>query len=197
MKYIALSGKRGKGKFTKVDDSTFTQYGHLSWFLSDTGYAMRRPILDSGKKTTIRLHRLVMQAPEGMVVDHLNGDPLDNRRKNLRICTPKENAQNRKHTKGYSWDKSKKKWIVRYRNTFYGRYDTEDQAARAYKLACSGVPYQKRERRQKYHLPTGVFKNRSNTHYQAKVQINGKRVYLGTFATIEEAERAYLDRKRG
>ena len=194
MAYIELSGKRGKGHQTLVDDSTLKKYGHLSWHLSDTGYAIRRTKSEGG---TIRLHRLVTNAPEDMVVDHLNGNKLDNRISNLRICTQKENSQNRKGTKGYAWDKAKNKWIVRYRRTFYGRYETEAEAKKAYQLACSGVPYKKRERRQMYHLPTGVFKNRSNKGYQAKAQTNGERVYLGTFATIKEAENAYLDRKRG
>lgn len=72
-----------------------------------------------------------------------------------------------------------------------------DAAQGAVKLARSGIPYAKRERRIMYHLPTGVFRNKANRGYQAKLQINGNRVYLGTFATIEEAEKAYLDRKRG
>jgi len=198
MHYIQLSGKKGKGQQTLVDNSTLKQYGHLSWFLSDTGYAMRRSDrLDDGTKVTVRLHRLVTNAPEGMVVDHLNGNKLDNRLSNLRITTQAVNAANRKGTVGYTWDASKDKWMVRYRKQFYGRYGTEEEAKRAYQLACSGVPYQKRERRQMYHLPAGVFKNRSNKGYQARIQINGERVYLGTFATIEEAEKAYLDRKRG
>jgi len=197
MAFIELSGKRGKGQRTLVDDSTLKQYGHLSWFLSDTGYAMRRPNLDDGAKVTIRLHRLVVNAPEGMVVDHLNGNKLDNRASNLRICTQKENTQNRKGTKGYAWDKAKNKWVVRYRDTFYGRYITEEEAKRAYQLACSGVLYKKREHRQNYHLPMGVFKNKSNKGYQAKVQVNGKRVYLGTFPTVEQAQQAYLDKKEG
>lgn len=192
MKQIKLSGKRGKGHFTKVDDSTFTKYEHLSWYLSDTGYAMRKT-----SEGSIRLHRLVAGTPEGKVTDHLNGDRLDNRKSNLRVCTQKENAQNRKGTKGYAWDKAKSKWVVRYRKTFYGRYKTEKEAQRAYQLACSGVPYGKKERRQKYNLPTGVFKNKSNKGYQAKVQVNGKRVYLGTFPTVEQAEKAYLDKKEG
>lgn len=186
MAYIELSGKRGKGHRTLVDDSTLKQYGHLSWYLSDTGYAMRKP-----QGQILRLHRLVVQAKEGEIVDHLNGNKLDNRSSNLRVCTQKENSQNRKDTKGYAWDKSKNKWIVRYRNTFYGRYNTEDEARKAYQLACSGVTYKKRERRQNYFLPTGVCKLKGSKRYCAKAQINGKKYYMGTFDTIEQAEEAY------
>lgn len=80
MKNILLSGILGKGKSTKVDDDDYEKYNHLVWHLSDTGYAVRK----SGK--TVRLHRLIMDCPEGMVIDHLNGDKLDNRKSNLRIC---------------------------------------------------------------------------------------------------------------
>lgn len=44
----------------------------------------------------VKLHRLVMDAPKGKVVDHINGNPLDNRKCNLRICSAQENALNRK-----------------------------------------------------------------------------------------------------
>lgn len=191
--HIELSGKRGKGHRTIVDEETYKLYGHLTWHLSDTGYAVRRT-----EEGTIRLHRLVADTPEGLFTDHKNHDKLDNRASNLRVVTQKENMANYKGAKGYVWDKSKGMWMVRYKSTFYGRYGTEDEAKRAYQLACSGVPYKRvRERRVRYDLPTGVFKNRSNRGYQAKIQINGKRVYLGTFATIEGAHKAYLDRKRG
>ena len=192
MKTINLSGKRGRNKSTIVDDSTFKKYGHLSWYLSDTGYVMR-----STPEGNLRLHRLVTNTPENKVTDHLNGNKLDNRKSNLRVCTQKENANNRKNTKGYTWDKSKSKWLVRYKNKFFGRYKTEEEAKEAYKRARSGVEYHKKERRQMYHLPTGVFKNKSSKGYQARIQINGKRKYLGTFPTVEQAQRAYLDKKEG
>jgi hypothetical protein len=103
--HIDLSGRRGDGKSTVVDEETYYKYGRLKWFLSDTGYAMRRSeTLGDGRRITQRLHRLVVDAPMGLVVDHLNGDRLDNRKRNLRICTQKDNANNRKHT-AVPWDK--------------------------------------------------------------------------------------------
>ena len=184
MAYIELSGKRGAGKKTLVDDSTFKEYNHLSWFLSDTGYAMRRPTLDDGSKVTVRLHRLVADAHEGMVVDHLNGDKLDNRKSNLRVCTQKENANNRKGTRGYAWDKSRGKWIVRHGYTFHGRYDTEEEAKRAYQLACSGVPYSKKTRKQ-YMLPKNVHKQFGK--YNISLQRNGVRLRKNGITTLAEA----------
>lgn len=63
------------------------------------------------------LHRLIMNAPKGLFVDHINHNTLDNRRENLRICTNAQNIQgqklrkdNKSGVKGVSWDSSRKKW---------------------------------------------------------------------------------------
>jgi hypothetical protein len=186
MTYIALSGKNGKGHRTLVDEETYKLYGHLKWHLSSTGYAVRR-----SNHVTTRLHRLVARATEGTVVDHLNNDPLDNRKTNLRVTTQLENNRNRKNVKGIAFDKSRNRWIVRYRYKFYGRYNTEQEACRAYQKAKSGVEYIPKQR-QRYMLPTGVcFYKGYKKPYVARPQINGVRHFLGYFATAEEAKTAY------
>lgn len=65
-----------------------------------------------GNKTVL-LHRYIMDCPEGLVVDHLNHDTLDNRRINLRICTQSDNMKNKKF-KGMSYEAIEGgKWRVR------------------------------------------------------------------------------------
>lgn len=70
-------------------------------------------------RTTIPLHRLIMNCPKGLVVDHINHDTLDNRKCNLRICTVAENNQNQKINKnnktgfrGLSYDKKYNKYYA-------------------------------------------------------------------------------------
>ncbi len=70
---------------------------------------------DKGK--TILLHRLIMNFPEGLQIDHINRKPLDNRRENLRLATKQFNAMNRTEMisntsgfRGVSFSKLRKKW---------------------------------------------------------------------------------------
>lgn len=95
-----------------------------------------------GKKTYIRnakrvyLHRLIMGAPENMDVDHINGNSLDNRRQNLRICERKHNCYNKKSVRGYWYDKSCNKYRAEIwfenRKYYLGVYRSEDEARSAY-----------------------------------------------------------------
>lgn len=68
--------------YTCVDDNT-------------RQYALGSMIVN-GKKTDIKMHRFLTNCPEGLVVDHANHNPLDNRKQNLKICTNAENLENRK-----------------------------------------------------------------------------------------------------
>lgn len=101
-------------------------------------------------KLTLYLHRLIAGAGPSEVVDHANGDQLDNRGANLRIATRSQNGANRgpdrrkygttSDYKGVSWDKRRKKWSayvhVNGRTRGLGRFDDEHEAARAYNAAA-------------------------------------------------------------
>lgn len=82
-----------------VDDDVFVWASLHRWHASGKRgkfYAARR--LLSGQR--IYLHRLLLSAPAGYVVDHINGNSLDNQRSNLRLATRQQNAQNRRAIKG-------------------------------------------------------------------------------------------------
>jgi hypothetical protein len=136
-KIIALT----QGKETIVDDEDFEWISKRKWQYGCRGYATGHSTEKNHRK--IYLHREIMNAPEGMDVDHINMNPLDNQKKNLRICTRAQNLANRKkqvnNTSGYKgtiWDKTNKNWIARIevnqKVINIGRFNNPIDAARAY-----------------------------------------------------------------
>lgn len=173
------------GNDVVVDAEDFERVSALGkWHESDTGYAVIRGSF-GGKKQTIRMHRVIMNCPEGKVVDHLNGNRLDCRKANMRICTQAENARNHHGTKGYCFDHSRGRWMVRYRNKFCGRYDTKEDAERAYQLAKSGKEYQPKQR-QKYMLPKNIYRQGGKWGYG--ISVDGVRHRKFGYATLAEAQ---------
>jgi hypothetical protein len=83
MKKLTLT----KGHYTLVDDEDFEYLNQWKWHYHSGGYAAR--------KAGVRMHRIILSAPQDEEVDHINGDGLDNRRANLRLCTRSQNCQNR------------------------------------------------------------------------------------------------------
>jgi hypothetical protein len=101
---------------------------------------------DNRKRQVFKLHRVIMNAPNDKVVDHINRDPTDNRKSNLRICIPSENGKNlskkKNNTSGYvgiCWDKFRNKWAatikVNYKNIHLGRYEDVNEAIKVRKAA--------------------------------------------------------------
>lgn len=86
------------------------------------------------------LHRLILGAQKGFFVDHINGDGLDNRRVNLRICSLAENNKNLSKYTGEKITSKYKgvsllpngKWRCRVQGEHVGNFDTEELAALAY-----------------------------------------------------------------
>lgn len=131
-----------KGRFALIDADDFEWLNKLKWHVTDRGYAVRSESLGGGKSRSVSMHRMILDTPKGMVSDHINGDRLDNRRSNLRICTLRENAYNKSNCdhssqyKGVGWKKQSNNWQARVRFNdkwmHIGIYEDEIAAAVAY-----------------------------------------------------------------
>lgn len=146
MKKIALT----QGKFAIVDDVDYERLAVHSWCIfnsSNTQYAQRGHKA-KGKCHTILMHREILNAPNGMLVDHVNGNGLDNRRCNLRLATESQNHFNQRKQKkrtssrykGVYWHKRDNVWVVRIqtegKGMYIGSFKNEQEAALAYNEAA-------------------------------------------------------------
>lgn len=139
MKTIPLT----QGYFTKVDDDDYEKFAIYRWY-ADTSRsseirAVRSVYITKGKVRRITLSRVIMNVSNEFKVDHINGNTLDNRKCNLRICTQAQNTRNRikpkVNTSGYkgvSKQTKGKKWIARVANIYLGLFDNPEDAAIAY-----------------------------------------------------------------
>lgn len=149
-----------KGYSCQVDDNAPQEVFLFRWkALVSSGkvYAVRNTYSGLNPQTNRKIwraclmHRLITNAPPGSIVDHINGDTLDNRRSNLRVGTQRENLANIRVVRGTSrfkgvyFNKEKSLWqasigipsedgsaTVRY----LGRFASEEEAARAYDAAA-------------------------------------------------------------
>ena len=135
--YVKLT----QGYEAKIDASDARMIGAYKWSCvvkDSTVYAAR---LHYGKTT--RMHRLIMDAPKDMQVDHVDGNGLNNTRDNLRIATNSQNQHNKRKNKnntsgfkGVGWDAPSGKWRARImtdsNRTVLGYFDTPEAAYVAY-----------------------------------------------------------------
>ncbi len=130
-----------KGKQAKIDRNMEWLLTGNKWVASKNGnnfYAVRN---ENYKK--VYMHRLVCRPDDGELVDHINGDSLDNRRKNLRICTRQQNAFNIKGRsnqgmKGvtYSSGRWKAKVSLNGKTIHLGSFGNSKAASLAYDIAA-------------------------------------------------------------
>ena len=142
MKEIKLT----QGKVALVDDEDFEYLNQFKWFaVKDkcTFYAIRNARKEDGTRTTVKMHRIVMKTPEGMEVDHKDGDGLNCQKYNMRNCTHAQNMINKKigvigtsKFKGVCWYPNYKKWRVQItmknKKISLGYYSSEKEAALIY-----------------------------------------------------------------
>lgn len=129
-----------RGRDTLVDAEDVKMLSNYNWRFSPQSNSTGRAISSIGKL----MHRMIMNPPDILVIDHINGNPLDNRKKNLRICTHRENMQNKhihRHGKLYGgyFRKDISKWAaqinINKKNIPLGYFKTEYEAHQAYMKA--------------------------------------------------------------
>lgn len=134
-----------KGFQTIVDASDYDWLMKWRWRIVEKGYAQRSVHKGEDIKTkALFMHRAILNTPSGFYSDHINGDKLDNRRGNLRICTPHQNNLNRPNItgkyKGVYWCKRQQRWMAQIMkdqaNIYIGSFLTPEQAALAYNKAA-------------------------------------------------------------
>ncbi|MGA2172192.1 MAG: AP2 domain-containing protein [Sedimentisphaerales bacterium] len=139
-----------EGLWAILDPQDYYRFGCFKWCVAGENgkhYAVRGQRISPKDIKLVRLHRLIMDAPKGLLVDHRNGDSLDNRRANLRLATRLQNQWNRRKSKnttsrfmGVSFYKRHGKWAayinIAKKRIHLGHFDSEIEAARIHDAAA-------------------------------------------------------------
>lgn len=195
-----------QGQSTIVDDSDYEMLMQYKWQagrrFDRTAYvAVHSERCPTCKHVTrLYMHRLILQAPPRTQVDHINGDSLDNRRGNLRLCNQVQNSANHRRYsnntsgfKGVHW----LGWVATIwrngRQHQMTKFKTAEEASAAYEKArlevlAENPKFSLRPRRSDN---TTGFRGVQWWGWRAYISSAGKRYHLGLFDTAEEAARAY------
>ena len=143
-------GVMNNGKEFLFDKDDYDKVSKYTWYTTN-GYVSTR----DNQQTQIYLHRLVMNNPEGMVVDHINHNPFDCRKNNLRACSIRENVsfqkpKNKYGVVGVSKRKDYDAWTgyilhkgVKYRKTFKTKEEAISWRIKMEKELFGDFSYQK------------------------------------------------------
>lgn len=131
-----------RGKLARVDRSDLTAIRSFTWYAYPSGRTWYAYSHNDGNP--VSMHRVITGASEGVEVDHIDGDGLNNSRDNLRVSTRSQNNQNRtfsnKKFKGVSASRKEGRWYSRIKvggvTRCLGTFTAPDDAARAYDEAA-------------------------------------------------------------
>lgn len=142
-KRIALT----RGKFALVDDEDYEFLNQYKWYCDPYGYAARM-VRQNGRRAVTLMQRYVLCPLPGVVLDHINGNRLDNRRCNLRMCQKADNNKNRRvnkantssRYKGVTWREHAHAWKayikIDRKQIHLGYFKDEREAGKAYNEAA-------------------------------------------------------------
>lgn len=138
-----------RGFSAMIDTEDATRVGLLSWRVyvdKRSCYALTDIVTPGKRKITVGMHRFILNPTSGMQVDHRDGDGLNNKRSNIRICSPSQNRQNlhvvrgTSGFKGVGWCRRKRRWRAQIkqdgRSFHCGYFVSELDAANAYDIAA-------------------------------------------------------------
>lgn len=135
------------GTFSTIDDEDYPLLKDFSWHTNAKGYAVCCKYLGNYKHQIIFMHRLINRTPKGKDTDHINGDPLDNRKENLRTACRSLNMHNmaKIKDKGASYSKRKRKWVAELKTKnsrkYLGAFNTREEAIAVHHAALREVVY--------------------------------------------------------
>lgn len=208
-----------KDKTVTIDFEDLDKISGYSWTLKpdhNTFYVQANKKVD-GKWIKITLHRLLMDFPKGLQVDHVDRDGLNNTKRNLRVCTNLENARNKKYSTGDipNIKKTKNgKYLVRVavngKRISVGTFDTLEKAITArdtyinthhkeFGVLLSDKIVNEEEIR-KMKLSSDLKNEGFSGHrgidfrhnkWRVRKQVNGKRITIGFYYSLDEAILAY------
>jgi len=112
-----------------------------TWRAIPSGNTTYAATMDAELGKQLLMHRAILECPDGMVIDHINGNGLDNRRVNLRICSHAENLHNSRPMRGCRYKgvwrrKGYDLWYAVVNRKRVGSFRSEREAALAYNRAA-------------------------------------------------------------
>lgn len=138
--YDRYGNEKARSKISLEDFDLIKEY---KWYVKENGYPMTHIFDDAtGKDKKVKMSRLIMNPPDAYVIDHIDRDPLNNQRNNLRICTQVQNMYNQSLNKlntsgfkGVFYNKELNKWTaqikVNQKNIYLGIFDKIEDAHQA------------------------------------------------------------------